>query len=68
LKYGRKVVQIDPGTTHSRIMFLHVLTATEAEQTLPPKVAFRVVAPGRIEVTVDDATTVLAVPEEYAQP
>jgi len=67
LKYGQKVVQIDPGQSSSRTVFLHVLTATEAAQTAPPKASYRVTKPGQLEVTVEASTTILTVPEWFRE-
>ncbi|MBM4016999.1 MAG: hypothetical protein FJ288_01515 [Planctomycetes bacterium] len=67
LKFGGKVVQIDPGCESARTVFLHVLTAVDAAETAPPAAACRLAAPGRLEVTVDAARTVLAVPEWFKQ-
>ena len=62
-KYGQNVVQIDPGNDRTKTVFLHVLTAVEAAEKTPPQAAYRVSQPGRIELTVDGATTSLVVPE-----
>jgi hypothetical protein len=61
-KYGQNVVQIDPADSGTQTIYLHVLTATEADETTPPKATYRAGEPGRIEVTVDGATTNLTVP------
>jgi hypothetical protein len=65
LKYGQNVMQIDPGNQGTRTVFLHVLTAAEAEQTVPPKVTYRPQQPGLIELCVDGMTTSLTVPEWF---
>jgi hypothetical protein len=65
LKYGKHVVQIDPGLETDRTVFLHVLTAADASQAAPPKASLRLIEKGRIEVTVGDARTQLAVPEWF---
>ncbi len=67
LSYGKNVVQIDPGSERPQTVFLHVLTATDAAETVPPKAAYRIVKPGQIELTVDGAATTLAVPEWFAE-
>jgi len=63
--YGKSVVQIDPGTDTTEMVFLHVLTAADAGQTNPPRTSYRISGPGQIELTVDNAHTVLAVPEWF---
>ncbi len=65
-KFGRNVVQIDPVGDGSETVFLHVLTATGAEETEPPRASYRASGPRRIEVTVAGAKTTLAVPEWVA--
>lgn len=64
LKYGKKVIQLDPGNRGDRTVFLHVLTAVEGPDASPPPASYRAVAPGRIEVTVAGASVTLAVPDE----
>ena len=51
-KYGQQVVQIDPGNDGTQTVFLHVLTAAEAGETIPPEATCRVSGPGRLEITV----------------
>lgn len=65
--YGRNVVQVDPGSDGTETVFLHVLTATEAAETNPPSASYRISGPGQIELTVDDAKTILAVPDWLAR-
>jgi hypothetical protein len=69
LQYGSHVVQVDPAGRGGpgRTVFLHVLTAVDAAETTPPKAACRLVGAGRLEVTVDGARTVLAVPEWFKE-
>ncbi len=62
LKHGTNVVQIDPGTETDRTVFLHVLTAVDAAGARPPAASVRLLEAGRVELTVGDAQTVLAVP------
>ena len=62
-QYGQNVVQIDPGNDGTQTIFLHVLTATEAGETIPPEITYRIREPGKIELTVNRITTSLAVPE-----
>ena len=61
--YGGIVVQIDPGNIGERTIFLHVLTAVDAKDTIPPDVKCREIERGKIELTVDGATTRLTVAE-----
>jgi hypothetical protein len=68
LKYGKKVIQIEPRPSANRTVFLHVLTAADVDQNEPPKASYRVIKPGLIEVLVDGATTKLAVPEWFVPP
>ncbi len=63
--YGRHVLQIDPGQQGCRTVFLHVVTATEASQADPPRASYRRIGPGRIEVRVAGAATILAVPDWF---
>jgi hypothetical protein len=62
LKYGKHVLQVDPGAASTRTVFLHVLTAVDAPDAAPPEAGFRLVRPGRIEVTVDGRKAALEVP------
>jgi hypothetical protein len=64
-KYGQQVMLIDPGNTRTQTVFLHVLTATEAGETVPPEAACGVSGPGQIEITVDGTRTLLVVPEGF---
>ncbi|HUT14424.1 MAG TPA: hypothetical protein VMY42_28320 [Thermoguttaceae bacterium] len=41
------------------------LDAADAGQTNPPRTSYRISGPGQIELTVDNAHTVLAVPEWF---
>jgi len=66
-KHGKTVVQIDPGDRGCRTVFLHVLTATEAAETTPPKAACKLRKPGLVEVTVEGLATELAVPEWFQE-
>lgn len=63
LQFGRDVVQIEPAGAGTRTVFLHVLTATGAEETRPPEARWRMAAPGRLEVRVEGAAALLEVPE-----
>lgn len=65
--YGQHVVQIDPAIDATETVFLHVLTATDAKQANPPKASYRISGLGQIELTVDDAKTILAVPEWFTR-
>jgi len=65
--YGQHVVQIDPERDVAETVFLHVLTATDAEQRTPPRASYRISGPGRIELTVEEASTTLAVPEQFTR-
>jgi hypothetical protein len=61
--YGQTVVQIDPGNIGKRTVFLQVLTAVDAVHSTPPDVKYREFERGKIELTIDGATTRLAVAE-----
>ncbi len=61
-EYGARVVQIDPGNTSKQTIFLHVLTATEAEEATPPEATVRVSTPGKIDLSVDGKVVSLTVP------
>ncbi|MBN1418780.1 MAG: hypothetical protein JXP34_08380 [Planctomycetes bacterium] len=63
LQFGGYVVQIDPGNEGTRTVFLHVLTAVDADRAKPPDATCRLAKPGRLDVTVDGATMALAVPD-----
>jgi hypothetical protein len=65
--YGQNVVQIDPANDGAQTVFLHVLTATEAEEMNPPRASYRVSGPGQIELTVDDSKTSLTVPDWFTR-
>jgi hypothetical protein len=64
-KYGQQVVQIDPGNDRTKTIFLHVLTAVETAELMPPKATYRLDQHGQIELTVDGTTTGLVVPEWF---
>jgi hypothetical protein len=66
-KYGQKVVQIDPGHARTQTIFLHVLTAVETSELIPPEATYRMGKHGQIELTVSGTTTRLVVPEWFAQ-
>ncbi len=61
--YGQHVIQIDPGNADAQTVFLHVLTATDAGESIPPPATCRVSGPGQIEVTIDGKRTKLSVLE-----
>ncbi len=63
LKFGRVVAQIEPAASGARTLFLHVLTACDADGAKPPQAACRLAAPGKLVVTVDGKTAELAVPD-----
>jgi hypothetical protein len=62
------VLQLRPITDGTRTAFLTVLTAVEGSVAAPPAAAYRVVGPGRIEVTVDGQSTGLDVPAWFPAP
>lgn len=64
-EYGQQVVQIDPGNTRTQTVFLHVLTAVDSTEVVPPQATYRVDKPGQIVLTVDGVTTSLVVPEWF---
>jgi hypothetical protein len=64
-EYGQHVVQIDPGNSRTQTVFLHVLTAVDGTEVVPPKATYRVDKPGQIVLTVDGVTTSLVVPEWF---
>ena len=66
-QYGKHVVQIDPGTTDRRTVFLHVLTAVDEGAAAPPKASCRLVGPGRAEVIVEGLSITLSVPEWFGR-
>ena len=63
--HGKHVVQIDAGSGGTRTVFLHVLSAVDGSVTAAPKASCRVIAGGKIEVTVDGLTTELTVPAGF---
>jgi len=63
LKFGRVVAQIEPAATGARTIFLHVLTASDADAAKAPQTACRLAAPGKLIVSVDGQTVELAVPD-----
>jgi len=64
-QFGTYVVQIDPGTTTDHTVFLHVLTAADADRAAAPEASCRHVPPRQVEVTVGGLSTTLAVPEWF---
>jgi hypothetical protein len=62
LQFGKNVVQIEPAAESGRAVFLHVLTAVDADQDQPPQTVYRVIQPGTIEVQVEGANTRFSVP------
>jgi hypothetical protein len=67
-KFGGSVVQIETAGRIRQKVFLHVLTATDEGGSVPPKTELRMVSPGRVELSVDDARTILAVPKWFHHP
>jgi len=67
LKYGGHVIQIDPGDSAHGMVFLHVLTAADADHTAAPAATYRHVRRGQIEVRVNGATTLLSVPDWFGE-
>jgi hypothetical protein len=67
-KFGGSVVQIETAGRIRQTVFLHVLTATDEGGSAPPKTELRLVSPGRVELSVDDAKIILAVPKWFHQP
>jgi hypothetical protein len=67
-KFGGSVVQIETAGRIPQKVFLHVLTATDEDGSVPPKIEMRLVTPGRVELSVDDARTILAVPKWFHHP
>lgn len=68
LKYGRTVIQIDPGTESTRTVFLHVLTATESEEKQPPRASCRRIGANRLEVNVAGNAVKLEVSDGFVVP
>lgn len=66
LKYGNHVLQIDPGNHDTRSVFLHVLTAVDASETLAPKCRLHLSKPGQLEIDVEGHKAVLSVPEWFS--
>ena len=64
-QFGKHVVQVDPGTADDRTVFLHVLTAADADAAAAPEASCRLVRPGRAQVTVGGLSTTLEVPEWF---
>jgi hypothetical protein len=64
-KFGGSVVQIEPTGRIRKMVFLHVLTATDEDESGPPKTELRLVRPGQLELSVDDAKTILVVPKWF---
>ena len=64
LKHGQHVVQIEPLSSGSQTVFLHVLTAAAKESAIAEP-RYRLSKPGTIELTVDGATTSLSVPDWF---
>jgi len=67
-EFGGSVVQIDPVDRVRQTVFLHVLTATDEDGAGPPKTELRLARPGQVELRVDDAKTILAVPKWFRYP
>lgn len=67
-KFGSNVVQIDPVNRIRQKVFLHVLTATDEDRAGPPKTEIRLASPGQVELRVNDAKTILAVPKWFHHP
>jgi len=64
-KYGKHVVQLDPGNASTRTVFVNVLTATDASAEGPPKASLGKVSPRVVEVSVGKLKTRLAVPKWF---
>jgi hypothetical protein len=59
LDFSGHVVQIEPTNIDTETVFLHVLTAVDAEESETPKVTYRAIDPGLIELNVDGSITTL---------
>jgi hypothetical protein len=66
-KYGQRVVQIEPSNGCTQTIYLHVLTAVESANLMPPQATCRMVGRGQIAVSVNGVSTSLAVPEWFTQ-
>jgi hypothetical protein len=62
-EFGREVVQIDPGNTGTRTIFLHVLTAVDAVDSTPADVNCGEIKQDKLKLSIDSATTLLCVSE-----
>jgi hypothetical protein len=67
-KFGSSVVQIETASRIRQTVFLHVLTATDEGGSAPPETKLRLVNKGQVELSVDDAKTILAVPKWFHHP
>jgi len=67
-KFGSSVVQIETAGRIRQTVFLHVLTATDEDGSGSLKTELRLVSPGRVELSVDDVKTILAVPKWFHHP
>lgn len=63
LKFGKVVAQIEPAASGTQTLFLHVLTACDAEGAKAPQAACRLAGPGKLAVTVDGQAIELVVPD-----
>jgi hypothetical protein len=62
-KYGQDIAMIDPGHPGTRTLFLHVLTAAPISETIPPDITYSEIEQGKMELTIEEATTILDVPQ-----
>ena len=66
-QFGSNVIQIEPANSTSEVVFLNVLTATDASHTIPQQAAYRVTSRGAIVVEINGATSILKVPEWFSK-
>jgi hypothetical protein len=62
LKFGKHVLQLDPGLMRTRTVFLNVLTATDAVEIEAPRIALQKTAPEMLRISVEDLETELRLP------
>jgi hypothetical protein len=58
LRYGKRVIQIDPGDASQGVVMLNVLTAVELDEPMP-NVTWRISAAKQGELTIDGTTVAL---------
>jgi len=67
-EFGGNVVQIEVADKARKMVFLHVLTAAEESQIVPPDIGIELIGPEEAEIEIDGRKARLTVPEWFLKP